>query len=280
MSDAPASGGLTTDALPDVAATNLTQSPAPTPLTTPPTSAAPTDDLLAEPPEGRAVFDRGYVESIRREAQRYREEARGAATYNEVFGQYDQADRDVWLDLARTWSVDPNRAAQIMQQIAGNVLGEVGVGAGSAGAAGPGDPPNQAAIEAELDAGSLTPEKVQELIDAKFTAQEAKRAEAAAINEVYAEVRSAGFDPDSAEGFMVLWNANHFTNGDIAEAVKMTNQYKQSIIDGYVQGRSSGTVPMPTAGGVQATGLAEPIRNLDDAKKATDAFLRERRSAS
>lgn len=280
MSDAPANtGGLTTDAVPDVAANSINQSQpavATPPVTAPPAAA----DPLAEPPVDRAVFDRGYVESIRKEAQRYREEARGAAAYNEVFGQYDEPDRAVWLDLARTWAVDPNRAAAIMQQIAGNVLGEDGAGAGSAGAAGPGDPPNRELIDQALtDGEALTPERVQELIDAKFSAQEAQRAEAAAINEVYAEVRNAGFDPDSAEGFMVLWNANHFTNGNIAQAVQMTNQYKQSIIDGYVQGRSSGRVPMPTANGVQATNLGEPIRNLDDAKKATEQFLRERRGA-
>lgn len=284
MSDAPASntGGLTTDALPaGVNAGSFEQQSPPTAAT--PTAPAPpsADPLEGELPADRAVFDRGYVESIRREAQRYREEAKGASTYNEVFGQYDEPDRAVWLDLARTWAVDPSRAAEIMQQIAGNVLGEDGAGTGSAGASGPGDPPRGAIDEALTDGEPLTPERVQELIDAKFSAQEAQRAEAQAIEQVYSEVRTAGFDPDSAEGFMVLWNANHFTNGNITEAVKMTNSYKQSIIDGYVQGRSSGRVPMPTAnGGAPATGLGEPIKNLDDAKKATEAFLRERRGAS
>jgi hypothetical protein len=276
MSDAPATGGLTTDAVPAGITANQSPPPAATPTVASPPSADPLD---ADLPADRAVFDRGYVESIRKEAQRYREEAKSAAQYDAVFGQYDEPDREVWMDLARTWATDPNRAAEIMQQIAGNVLGEAVAGAGSAGAAGPGGLPDP--VEQELTASEqLTPERVQELIDAKFSAQEAQRAEARAIEDVYSEVRTAGFDPDSAEGFMVLWNANHFTNGNITEAVKMTNTYKQSIIDGYVQGRSSGKLPMPTANGAPATGLGEPIKNLDDAKKATEAFLRERRGAS
>lgn len=281
MSDAP--GGLTTDAIPEVASNAITgntnQSPAPaaTPAAPVPSPA----DPLADPPADRAVFDRGYVESIRKEAQRYRGEAQAASVYNDVFGVYDQADRDVWLDLARTWATDPNRAAEVMQQIAGSVLGEANTGAGSAGASGPGDSPNGDAVDQALTAGEpLTPERVQELIDQQFTAREAKAQEAQQIESVYAEVRESGFDPNSAEGFMVLWNANHFTNGNIGEAVKMTNAYKQSIIDGYVQGRTSGKVPMPNAGsGTSATAFSEPITNLDDAKKAADAYLRERQAA-
>lgn len=258
--------GLTTDNAPPVEVTQPTPAPAAT-------------DPLSDLPENQAVFDRGYVEKVRGEAQRYREEARTASAaaerYNQVFGVYDEADRGVWLDLASTWATDPNRAAQIMQQIASGVLGDQDAGAGTAGPSSPGDQPETPTFDGE----ELTPERVQELIEEKFTAREAKQAEAQAVEEVYAEVRQAGFDPNTAEGFMVLWNANHFTNGDITEAVKMTNSYKQSIIDGYVQGRSTGAVPMPSQGGVQATNLAEPITNLEDAKKATDAYLRERRGA-
>jgi hypothetical protein len=288
MSDAPGTEGLTTSNLPDVAANsigsgNFNQSQPS--AATPPAPAQPAAvDPLGELPADRAVFDRGYVDSVRREAQRYRDEARTASaqaqTYTEVFGQYDDADRGVWLDLARTWQTDPAKAAGIMQQIAENVLGEAGAGTGSAGASGPGDPSTDDLLD-RAGGDQLTPEKIQELIDAQFTAREAKQAEAKLIDDIYGEIRTAGFDPESAEGFSVLYNANHFTNGNIPEAIKMTNAYKQQIIDEYVQGRSSGRVAMPTSGnGVQATQTGEPITNLEDAKRATDAFLRERRNAS
>lgn len=289
MSDAPAETGLTTGNMPDSASRSINQSPPPPAAATPSAAPAPPVgdlDPLAEPPADRAVFDRGYVESVRREAQRYREEARTASataeSYNAVFGQYDEADRGVWLDLARTWADDPAKAAAIMQQIAGNVLGEADAGAGSAGASSPGDPTERTnALLDEVEAPKLTPEQIQSMIDEQFTAREAKAQEAKLIDDIYGEIRAAGFDPESAEGFTVLYNANHFTGGNIAQAIEMTNAYKQTIIDQYVQGRSSGRVAMPTAGGgFQATVDGEPIKSLEDAKRATDAFLRERRSAS
>jgi hypothetical protein len=257
MSDTPVdSGGLTTDNAPSSQTT-----------ATPSVPPAPAADPLGDPPADQAVFDRGYVESLRREAQRFRAEAQ---PYNEVFGVYDEQDRQVWMDLARTWATDPNQAAQIMQQIANGVLG---------GAEEPSPQGMPADDTPESDPEELTPERVQQLIDAQFTAREAQQAEARAVQEVYSELHAAGFDENTAEGFMVLWNANHSTNGDIAQAVKMTNDYKQSIIDGYVQGRSSGSVPMPSQNGVQAQPFGEPIKNLEDAKRATDAYLKERRGA-
>src|SRR5206468_764501 len=72
-----------------------------------------TGDVFAEPDAGQAVFDRGYVERLRREGARYRTEHQAAAealgTYNRVFEGYDPADRQVWLDLASTWAADPGR---------------------------------------------------------------------------------------------------------------------------------------------------------------------------
>jgi uncharacterized protein (UPF0335 family) len=246
--------GLTTDTAPPVEAF----APAPAP------------DLLADPSPEQAVFDRGYVESIRKEAQRYRGEAQRAAQY-EVFDQYEDQDRQVWIDLARTWAEDPSRAAQVMQSIARGVLGE------------PQQEPEMTdyqtpPIEAPSD-DELTPSRVKELIEETFRTRDERAAEQAAIDNVMSEVREHGYDPNTAEGFMVLWNANNQTNGDIAAAAEMVKGYRQSIIDDYVQGRSSGRIAMPTPAGVQGQANAEPIKNLDDARRAADAFLRERRGA-
>jgi Uncharacterized protein conserved in bacteria len=126
----------------------------------------------------------------------------------------------------------------------------------------------------------LTPEQVKELVDEGFRARDAATAEKTAISDVFAEVRAGGFDPETAEGFMVLYNANHFTGGDIPKAIEMTQQYRQTIIDDFVKGRTgAAALPSPN-GGFTAIGAPPEIKNLDDAKKAADAYLRERRSAS
>src|SRR5437762_3088197 len=107
MSD---TGGLTTDSVPAAASNAITQSPDSTPAppsAPPPAAPAGTVDPLEAPPDDQAVFSRSYVEKVRGEAQRYREEARSAQRYNEVFNVYEEADQQVWLDLARTWAQDP-----------------------------------------------------------------------------------------------------------------------------------------------------------------------------
>jgi hypothetical protein len=240
-----------------------------------PSGAAPSGgtDPLGELPEDRAVFDRGYVDSVRREAQRYRNEAQTAAaaakSYEDVFGVYEPADRQVWFDLARTWAADPAQAAAVMQQIAGSVLG---------GVPGPGTEPQPDEQATGADPDQLTAAQVQQLIAEQLSARDAKAMESQAINEIYAEVRAGGIDPESAEGIMVLWNANHLTNGDIKAALAKHNEYRQGIIDSYVQGRASGTVPLPSPGGVASTQNAEPIKDIEDARKRTEAWLRSQRN--
>jgi hypothetical protein len=257
---------LTSDSLPAGALTGLNE------VSVEPSPAASTDVIDQELPD-QAIYSRSYVEDVRREAAKYRSEAaeqrQRAAAYDDVFGRYEPQDQQVWFDLARTWETDPARAAGIMQQIANGVLGEM-------------NGQQQPAVEREpeyVDDEGLTAEKVQALIDAQFQSREQAAIEQRAVDNVMAEVRTAGFDPDSAEGFMVLWNANHETNGDITKAAEMVRGYRQSVIDDYVQGRTSGRTALPTSGGVQATAAPAPITNLEDARRATEAFLKERRGA-
>lgn len=263
MSD---TNGLSTNDAPAAAAE--AEPPAPQP--------AVDDDPLAPPPEDQSVFSRGFVDRIRKEAAKYREEASTANTqlqnYDQVFGIYPDEDRQVWFQLARDWAEDPARAAAVMQQIASGVLGD------QSGQQQPATSDETPTFDEAI--GQLTPEQVREMIDESLAARDASSREQAAINDVFSEVRAAGFDPESADGFAVLYNANHFTGGDIAKAVEMVKARDQKLIDDYVAGRS-GKRPMPSpSGGVIATAQSEPITNLDDARRAADAFLKERRSAT
>jgi hypothetical protein len=266
--------GLTSDTAP------VSQPAAPAPAATPPTASPPpagtgADDPLAAPPDDQAVFSRGYVDKIRGEAQRYREQASTATSslsaYDDVFGVYPDEDRQVWFQLARDWAQDPAKAAAVMAQIAQEVLGETPQFQANAEPA--------AAPTLEQAVAQLTPEQVQSMIEESLAARDRGVAEQRAIDDVFAEVRAAGYDPESAEGFSVLYNANHFTGGDIAKAVEMVRAHDQKIIDDFVAGRSGRPMVSP-AGGVAATPEAPAITNIDEARRATDAFLRERRGAS
>lgn len=230
-------------------------------------------DLLAEPPANQAVFDRGYVESVRREAERYREEARThaeqLATYNDAFSPYEPADRDVWLDLARRWVTDPADAARVMQQIASQVLDE------QTGQTAPAASPTSGEVAED---GPLTPERVQQMMQSELAARDEAARQQQAVEGVFAELRAAGFDPQTRDGFAVLWTANNETNGDVAKAIELVKADRQKIIDDYVAGRANGTHPTPAPNGLSAS-QSTPITNLDDAHKATQDFLRSRNMA-
>lgn len=240
-------------------------------------SSQPAGDPFAELASGQAVFDRGYVESLRREGQRYRSEGQQAADalrqYQQVFGGYDDDDRQVWLDLATTWATDPNRAAQVMQNIAQAVLNPEG------GAAGAGVDPTSQPPGAD-DLGDLTPDQVQQMIAEALGQRDQQEAERRAVEEVYAEVRAGGYDPSTREGLMVLQIAHSETGGDIQQALDAIKAWKQSIVDDYVTGRQNGSHLTPTpANGAVATSQ-EPIHDLKQARQAADAFIRAQMGAS
>jgi hypothetical protein len=253
---------------------------APPPATLAPTSV-PTSapgDLFAEPPADQAVFDRGYVERIRREGQRYRQEqqalAERAGKYDQVFGGYDEADQQVWCNLARTWSTNPAEAAAIMQNIAQAVLAD------STGTADASHAATASADDGEGSLDELTPERVQQMIGDALTQQQRAQLEQQAVQEVYAEVRAAGYEPGSPEAFMVLWYANNEGSGDVKVGVEKMRAYNQKVIDDYVTGRVNGAHPTPSpANGVVASEQA-PIHDLRDARKAAEAFIRGQVGAS
>lgn len=265
MSDAPAPAPDVTGATPSVdAAPSAPVTDASTSSSAPATG----DDVFGDLPE-QPIFDRGYVDKLRREGAKYRSEARTAAEalaqYNEVFGVYEQPDREVWLDLARTWASDPRSAASVMQQIAQAVLSEGGDVANV-------DPAAPPATDAPT--APLTSEQVQQMVRGEFEAVERQRAQAAAVESIYAEVRAAGFDPKSRDGFAILWTANNETNGDIKAAIESFKADRQKIIDEYVQQRATGKHgALAPANGVVAS-ASTSIKNMDDARRAADAFLR------
>jgi hypothetical protein len=234
-------------------------------------AAAPTDDLFANPVgDDQPLVSRGFAENLRSEGAKYRQELRAAQEqlngYEAVFGGYEQADRDVWFDLARTWQTDPARAAATMQAIANAVMEEQG----GVPAETPATPPTP---DMTPDAnGLLTQEQVQQMIADALGQRDQAAHEDQMVAQVLTEVRAEGIDPDGIEGMMVLWTASNQTNGDIKAAAAKLREYRQSVIDGYVQGRANGTAPTPSAGGVPGTELPQ-VGSWDDIRKGAARFM-------
>lgn len=240
---------------------------------------APSDDVFAELPESEPLFNRGYVDKIRREGARYRDEARTAqetlSVYDDVYSMYEEADRDVWLDLARQWAVDPRQAATAMQQIAAAVLGEGGE-MNDPAAPVVTDP---SAAGATASNGPITNEQIAELVRNEVERRDAERAQQQMVESIYSTMRASGIEPKSREGMAVLWTANNETNGDIDKAIELYQADRQKAVDEYIATRQSGGRPAPAPNGVPAS-QHTPIKNLDDARRAADEFIRSQANAS
>ncbi len=243
----------------------------------PPTSGG--DDDLGELPD-QAVFDRGYVEKIRAQAAKYRTERNEAAEkltrYDEAFGVYSDEDQQVWIDMAQSWVNDPTKAATMMQNIAKSVLGEP---ESAEAAQAEQDVIDEAIDDFDGDREALTPEKVQEIIENSLAAREQAAREQAEIANIRQEVRDGGYDPDSREGFMVLWTAHHETGGDIAKAIESIKSRDKEVVDRFIKEHSGKGGPTTPGRGVVASG-EQTINTLEDSKKAADAFIRSQIGAS
>lgn len=223
------------------------------------------DDGLTMP-DGQQLFDRSYVTKLRDEAANYRTQLRDAqerSSRYEVLDRYDDADRQVWIELAQSWEQDPYQAAAAMRQIAERVLGDMQQEQEDVG--------GDSLFDGD-DLTAMTPEKVQEIVAAELARQAEEAELESAVEGVYGELRQAGIDPTSPDGFMVLWRASNQTNGDVAKALEQHQQYKQSIINDFIAAKSSGGAIAPVPNGI--AGAERPqVGNLDDAFAAGRAFL-------
>jgi hypothetical protein len=228
-------------------------------------------DDLPEVPADQAVFDRGYVVKLREEAAKHRTALRELeakhSTFDEVFSGYEPEDVSTWLDLARTWANDPSAAAGMMRDIANAVLAEGGTPEQAVAAA-------EAVQDAsEAEAKALTPQDVQRLVEERLSAIEAERAQEAGIQRVYAEAKELGFDPETRQGVMLLWTANNQTNGDLKAAAELIAQERQSIIEDYLRTKQPGYRVAASPASTAASPMVDNLRTLEDARKASDAFV-------
>lgn len=274
-------------------AANSAELPGDTP---PPAVAEPaesSDPLDMEIPEGVNQFDRAYVEKLRdenRKARQARRDAEERLKNYEVFEQFDERDRQVWTEMAGTWLQDPTQSAQIMRQIAVNVLGD------------PNATPEQKAeaVQNAQDAEAaavnsdkiidqqpaLTPEKVQELVQQQLAAERQRQEQDAAVSRVQQQIADAGYPKGTLEHFSVLWVANNdpAAEGSIDKAIDIFKSKSQAQFDSYVSDVAKGArdpITMPNNGGPGNPAPAPPQRGreLEDARRSADAWLAAQKRA-
>lgn len=260
---------------------------APTP--TPPADGSDTGgtaDPFADLPE-QAVFDRGYVERLRREGATYRTRANELTEkyepHNELidtFSQYPEADQQAWQQLMTDYRNDPVKAADMFQQIAQTLLEDSGVPADQAQqqAQVAADQQRQAhedaqsQVEGQVDTANMTPEQVQQLVAQEMQNARAAEARQREVEGVFQEIEKAGYAKGTAEAFSVLWRANNETNGDIAAAIAAEKASRQKIIDDYVNG-VAGDKTVTAPDGTPGSQTPEPPKTFADASDRVRAML-------
>lgn len=262
-------------------------SPAQAPSAEPPQEGVQGDDdsfLDLDLPAGMKSFDRSYVEKVRaaeqrtrarlREAEAVAQERAAALERFSAFDGYSDDDMGIWTKMAADWkSENYTEVATMMQQIAANVLQDpTSTTAEKADA--------QAVIDNPTDAvDSLGPDDIRRLVREEAGAMTAEQQQAAAVEGVFEQIRSAGYEDGTPQSFQVLWFANNRTEGDIAKAIELQRAEEQAVIDRYVESLGKGGTPvrMPNLGG-GGTPTTDPPKNLSEARHAAQAWLDERRS--
>lgn len=223
-------------------------------------------------PETQAVFDRGYVQKIRDEAAAWRTKLReteqGFTPFKTAFDGVRDDDREVFLNLISTYKQDPAQAAELFRQIADGL-----------------SPAQQAEVaeqvaEAKADGEALTPERVQQMIAEAIQSDRAQVRQQQQVEQIHSQVRAAGFEPDSLEGMSIMWLAVNKTNGDMGAAISEWRNRDQSVIDQYVQGKSTQPGYLPPSGNAGTGAATLPkIENVADGAKAASAYIRQLRVA-
>lgn len=220
---------------------------------------AETTDLFDNPEV--QTFERPYVEDIRKEAARYRTEAK---PFKEAFDGYTDEVRDAWLNVVNLAKSDESAAAQQLRELADAIA-----------------PPVEGAEDDE-DAGTdepqyLTKEQYEELRQQ----EQAEAAQAEQLQKLNTELTELGYtipkdgEPPSIELAELMWFAQFKTGNDIKAAHEQVEARKQAVIDSYVQGKAGQKFPRQAfSQGEQAPAQTNKPKNLSESREYMAEYLK------
>lgn len=270
MSDVSTDAGVS-----DAAAPAEAPAEAPAPESTPdPAAAAVADAQTAAEtpaPEAPGFLDgvpdevKAHVKGLRDESASYRVKARDLETqvkpYQEVFEGVDPAARDAVLQMAKVLVNDPENAGpkeliRVARALVGDRFDDV--------------------VKSLDEPQYLTPDQ----LEAQLAEREAKAAEERerreALESVEKESRELGYEDDTPDKTMLFFYAYKHTDGDLQAAHAKVQEFKQSVIDGYVQSVKEGNSSFPAVSGAVVPGAAdpaEPAKTLEEAGSRVRARL-------
>ena len=203
-------------------------------------------------------FDRSYVEKLRKEAADHRTAAK---PYKEVFDAYDDNDREIWFDLARTMAADPAAGAKKMLDLAQSLMDSGDV-----------EGANKVIEQVEGEPKFLTKEE----LDAEFASREKAAKIDAETKAVIAEASELGYSENTAEYDDLMNRAIKYHNFDLKAAHAAREAAHQKVIDDFVASKGG---PRVVVGSGNAPDLTTAPKTMAEAAAATRARLKAARQA-
>lgn len=243
-------------------------------------AAAPPAAPPAAPQDPLAALDAAQVadDMPYRDAKRLRDEiVRARERYSpfaEAFDGLDPSDSETLLEVARILNGDGSREevaaflADSAKQIGGEDWTWPDGSAAPEGAAGA--TPPEAAEPQYLTAAEL---------DQRLAERDAQQAVTEAQAEILAEIRSFGYDPESTDPIergkfaALIEIAKMDPDGSIENAHQALTGWEQSIVDGYVSGKTADANRPALVDGGETPVESARMDTLDDAEAAMRARL-------
>lgn len=225
------------------------------PATTPdPAPQAAQADSQPEPD----MFDRAYVEELRREAAGYRTRLREVESY---FDGYTDEERDAlgqYLQLSRAAEQGDPEAIQILEELFSSEYDD-------------GDEYDDSeTFEFDEDYFRTLARQEAEFL---YQQEEAQRAQVEAVQSIQSRAEQMGYKQGSEDYILLLKFANDLDPSEHSDLLSSADQqvkaYRQQIIDSYIAGKQQqADGPRTVQSNGSAPNLAQPPRTLAEARQA------------
>lgn len=193
--------------------------------------------------------------------------------FERAFADFDDEDREFLLSWLPTFRSDPQAFLETAETIVRS-LKELTPSEEAQVA----DEVATAEAEANAKGEDLTPERIEEIVNAKLEERERtaaeERARAEAVEKVIVSVEERGFARGTPEHHDILRRMAQETDGDLDKAIEAHEQWRQSLIDGFVAQKNAPTPP-PAGGEAPAPSKTEP-RNIREAQRMAAEAVRAR----
>lgn len=238
-------------------------------VTEPPSSPEVTEPVASpeatpQPEEQGYVFN-GSLEDASAEIRRLRDENAkrrlDTKSYEEYLGNFEEPERNAWLELGKLWKSDPDQAREVFKELA--------------------------AIEAAQEQQQQTqvfdaqqpfdPNTISSVVRQAMQEERQAQAHAAELQKIDLELSNLGYKQGTPEAETVMQLALTRTKGDIGKANELFKGIIQAQVDARLAALSQGTPTPPVAEGPQGSPVANPSppKTFKEARAAARAFLNE-----